>query len=67
VHRFVAQDFNCAALQIASLLNMDVDKDRERTPADWAKLRAAVREALKREAIKTKKQPSPEATPKRGQ
>ena len=58
---------NYAAVQIAEILDIEVDADKERTAEDWAKLRAQVREALQRESAKSKKQPAPESKPKRGQ
>ena len=63
--RIEVRDF--VALRLADLLDIEVDPDKQQTADDWAKLRAQVREALQREATKSKKQPSPEATPKRGQ
>ncbi len=61
--RLAVRDF--AAMQIASILNLPAEPEPDWTSEQWAKLRAQVREALQREAAKSKKKA--ETTPKRGQ
>ena len=43
-----------AALQIAEMLGIKIKDDPKRTPAEWAKIRAQVQEAMKRELGKEK-------------
>ena len=43
---------NFAALKLASLLGVTVERNPERTPEEWAKVRSQVQEALRRERDK---------------
>jgi hypothetical protein len=47
-HKLAVRDF--VALEIAKLIEIEIELDLERTPEQWAKVRQQVREALKRES-----------------